>query len=305
LIEHGKPLEVEEVDLAGPGPDEVRVELAFGGVNPVDTYMAQGKVAPDGPVPRTLGGEASGTFDGQTVLVAGGGLGAVRDGVWATAAVVPRSSVFPVPKGVGLPEAAVAGVVGLTAWNVLELAELETGDRVLVLGASGAVGLTVVSLAASSGATVWGQTSRAQKSAAVSDQGAERVVVSDASGLPDAVRDLAPTLVVDALGSDFTQAGLAALQPHGRLVIFGASAGHEGTIQLQALYRNGLRVLGYAGLRLSDDERRKGLEKTFGAIAEGRMHIRVDRTLPLEQVNEAFDLIAKRQVTGKIVLQLT
>lgn len=59
----------------------MRVELEFGGVNPVDTYVAAGRVNPDGLLPRTLGGEAAGVVDGRPVLVAGEGLGVARDGV--------------------------------------------------------------------------------------------------------------------------------------------------------------------------------------------------------------------------------
>ncbi|HEU5385527.1 MAG TPA: zinc-binding dehydrogenase [Streptosporangiaceae bacterium] len=55
LTEHGQPLQVEEVDLAEPGPPEVIMDVAFSGVNPVDLYAAQGRVAPDAPLPRTLG----------------------------------------------------------------------------------------------------------------------------------------------------------------------------------------------------------------------------------------------------------
>ncbi len=64
LTGHGQPLRVEEVDLAEPGPQEVIMDVAFSGVNPVDMYAVQGKVAPDAPVPRTLGTEGAGMADG-------------------------------------------------------------------------------------------------------------------------------------------------------------------------------------------------------------------------------------------------
>jgi NADPH2:quinone reductase len=305
LIEHDRPLQISEVELRAPAADEVLVDLAFAGVNPVDGYISHGKVAVDGPLPRTLGGEASGTVDGTPVLVCGGGLGAARDGVWAGGAIVPRTAVVGLPEGVGLPEAAATGIAGLTAWNVVHLAEVGSGDRVLVLGASGGVGLVVVSFAASLGATVWGQTSSDAKASAIREQGADEVVVSDAHGLPGAVSGLRPTVVVDALGSDFTQAGLSTLDPSGRLVIFGASAGAEGTVNLLGVYRNGLRMIGYAGLRLTDDERRKGLEGALQAVKDGRMRIRIDRTMPLEGVNEALDLLSAREVAGKVLLELS
>lgn len=305
LKSHHEPLQLEDVELPDPGPDEVLVSLAFAGVNPVDGYIAQGRVATDGPLPRTLGGEGSGTAEGRRVLVHGGGLGASRDGLWAGKAVVPRSAVVELPEGVGLEDAAATGVAGLTAWNVLQLAQVEKGDRVLVLGASGGVGLTVVSLAASLGADVWGQTTSVGKVEAIREQGAQQVVVTDAAGLTKAVERLRPTVVVDPLGADFTQAGLAALSPAGRLVILGTSAGPEGRVQLQNLYRNGLSVLGYAGLRLTDAERTKGLESVLGAVRDGRIRIRIDRTLPLEHVNDALRLISERKLTGKVLLDLS
>src|SRR3954470_2350854 len=304
LHHHGDPLVVDEVSLPAPEAGEVRVELAFAGVNPVDSYVAAGRVAADGPLPRTVGSEASGHLDGRPVLVSGAGLGSTRDGVWAGAVNVPPSAVVPLPAGVGLPEAAVLGVAGLTAWDTLQLAGVQTGDRVLVLGASGGVGLTTVSLAVSMGATVWGQTGSSDKAGAIRRQGADRVVVSDATGLRDAVAELEPTVVIDGLGGEFTPAALSAMAPHGRLVLFGTSAGSTSTLELRTVYRNGLRLLGYGGLMLSDEERRAGLGEALAALADGRLRIPIDRVLPLQQVNEAFRLIGDRALTGKIVLDL-
>ena len=101
------------VELPEPGEDEVRVDLHYGGVNPIDRYNAEGQVNPDAIRPRTLGGEASGEVDGRLVLVAGEGLGFVRDGVWAQAAVVPRAAVVEVPEGVASEHAAAMGIAGL------------------------------------------------------------------------------------------------------------------------------------------------------------------------------------------------
>src|ERR1019366_4273235 len=100
LHEHGQPLVLETIELAAPAAGEVRVELQFGGVNPVDRYTAEGRVNPDGPLPRTLGAEAAGPAGGRPVLVAGEGLGGSRDGVWASAANVPEPALVPIPDGV-------------------------------------------------------------------------------------------------------------------------------------------------------------------------------------------------------------
>lgn len=301
LHEHGAPLRVEERSLAEPGPDEVVVDLAFGGVNPVDRYTAEGKVAPDGPLPRVLGGEASGHLDGRPVLVAGTGLGAARDGVWATRVVVPTSAVVDLPDGVSLQAAAGMGVAGLTAYNTVRMAEVTADDRVLVLGASGGVGLTLLSYVASTGATVWGQTGSPDKAAHLT---ADRVVVTDADGLADAVADLRPTVVLDCLGGGFTGAAIEALQPGGRHVVYGTSAGADIAMNLQSLYRKGIRLLWYAGLGLSAQDRRAGLEGALAELAAGRMRIEVGRVVPLAEVNDALVLLNDRAVVGKVLLDL-
>ena len=106
LHKHGEPLKIEMVELPVPRDGEVLVDLAFAGVNPIDRYTAEGSVAAEGPLPRTLGFEAAGVLDGRSVVVHGEGLGTARDGVWAQAAVVPREAVTHVPEGVDLREAA-------------------------------------------------------------------------------------------------------------------------------------------------------------------------------------------------------
>src|SRR5947209_13572151 len=196
LHRHGEPLRIESVELREPGADEVRVELRFGGVNPVDRYGAEGRVAPDGPLPRTLGGEASGTLDGNPVLIAGEGLGSGRDGVWAEAAVVPRAAVHALPDGVSGRAAAAMGVAGLTAWHtVVELAGVGEEDRVLVLGAAGGVGAVIVSLAHSLGAEVWGQTGSPAKQEFVAQQGADHVIIGGPEAVGSAAVDIRPSVV--------------------------------------------------------------------------------------------------------------
>ena len=305
LHKHGEPLLVEETRLPEPSDDELLVALEYAGVNPVDTYVAAGQVAPDGPLPRTLGGEAAGSVGGRPVVVAGEGLGAVRDGVWAEAAVVPAGAVIELPEGVSTRDAAAMGVAGLTAWKVVhEVGEVRPEDRVLVLGASGGVGSMIVSLARAAGATVWGQTGSDEKRAAIEQQGAQRVLVAGPEELAKAVAELEPTVVFDPLGGGFVAPAIEALALRGRLVAFGVSAGAEVELNMRTLYRKRLSVLGYAGLQLGTDERRQGLERALAALREGDLRVQVDEVLELEQVNEAFERLASRAVQGKLLLAL-
>jgi NADPH2:quinone reductase len=307
LHAHGKPLVVEEVDVPAPGDDDIVVEMAFGGVNPVDRYMAEGRVAPDGPLPRTLGMEGAGRVadDGRPVLLQGRGLAAIRDGVWAERVVVPRAALTDVPPGVDLAEAAAMGVAGTTAWRTAtEQARVTADDRVVVLGASGGVGSILVSICRSLGARVWGQTGNPDKAAFVTGLGAEEVVTAEAGELAAAVAPLAPTVVFDALGDGFSAAAVEALSPFGRLVSFGVSAGPMAEINMQSLYRKGLTVYGYGGLIEPEERLAAGRATALNALAEGRLRVAVARVLPLQRVNEAFAALVDRAVTGKIVLDL-
>jgi NADPH:quinone reductase len=304
LTAHGQPLVLEQVELARPGADEVLVELAYGGVNPFDGYVAAGRVAPEAPLPRTLGGEASGRLDGRPVVVAGEALGTTRDGVFAEAAVVPRAAVVEVPAGVSLRDAGAIGIVGLTAYRVVEAAHIEADDRVLVLGGSGSVGQSAISYAASKGAQVWGQARTAEKGDAVRAIGAKEAVVTDATGLAAAVRDIRPTVVLDPLGGAYTSEVLTVMAPRGRLVLFGASAGSEATLDLRQLYRNQTQLRSYAGVQATREERRAGISAALTAVAEGRMRIGIGREVPLESVNDAFAALRDHSVAGKVLLRL-
>lgn len=306
LLAHGEPLVAEPVSLLDPAPGEVRVDLRYGGVNPVDTYVAAGRVAPDGPLPRTLGGEAAGIVDGRRVLVAGEGLGSARDGVWATAANVPVTAVVDIPDGVDLPAAAAMGIAGLTALNcVRDLARVTAADRVLVLGASGGVGSMIVGLCAAAGATVWGQTGSEAKAARIASHGAARVLAGDAAALAQPLAEFEPTVAFDPLGGPFVAPVIAAMAPRGRYVSYGVSAGGDVAFNIQQLYRKMITLLGYGGMQLTREERRPGLEAALGALAAGEFQVSVDTVLPLDGVNEAFARLAERRVQGKLLLDLS
>jgi NADPH:quinone reductase len=306
LTQHGSPLEVQPVELPEPGEGEVLIEMAFGGINPVDRYMAEGRVAPQARLPRTLGCEGSGRVDGRPLLVAGEGLGAVRDGVWAEAAVVPEAALHELPEGVSLEHAAAMGVAGLTAWKVVcELGEVGADDRVLVLGASGGVGSMIVSLCRSLGATVWGQTGSAEKSSGVEADGAERVLVAGAQDLGQPLGELEPTVVFDPLGDGFVAPVVEALQARGRVVSFGTTAGAEVEFNLQTLYRKHASILGYGGMTLGREERQAGLKAALGAVRDGQMRVRIAEVIPLDRVNDAAQRLVDRKVQGNLLLKLS
>jgi NADPH:quinone reductase len=305
LVSHGAPLRIEEVDLPEPREDEVFVDMAFGGVNPVDRYAATGLSAPDAPVPRTMGTEGSGRVGDRAVLIHGSGVGTATDGLWGTGAVVPKKAVIDVPDRVELRDAAALGIAGATAWNVVkESARVSSDDRVLVLGASGGVGSMIVSLCHWLGANVCAQTGDEDNRSWLTGLGADSVVVSGEDGSIAGAADLEPSVVFDPLGNGFTAQAINLMHTHGRLVLFGTSAATTGEVPLQAVYRKGLTLYGYAGLIAPEAVLIEAKRQALLAVAEGKMKVTIGATYPLNGVNEAFERLVRRNVQGKVLLDL-
>lgn len=307
LVAHGQPLRIDEVELDDPGEGEALVELRHAGVNPVDRYQALGRVAADLALPRTLGSEASGVEvgSGRAIFVNRNAVARSGEGLWATHAVVRVADVVEIPEGVDLRLAAAMGVAGTTAWRcVTELAQVSAGDRVLVLGASGGVGSIIVSICDRLGAEVVGHCGSEAKRRFVAELGADRVVVGEPGELGRHLGDFRPTAVFDPLGDGYTGAAIDSMAERGRLVLFGTSARADGVVPLQALYRKGLAVLGYGGLIEPPGAIARGVRESLEALRSGRLEVAVGAAVPLGEVNEALERLARREVTGKIVLDL-
>ncbi|MXV62517.1 zinc-binding dehydrogenase [Natronorubrum sp. JWXQ-INN-674] len=166
LHEHGDAdvLQVDDVDRPDPGEDELLVEVAAAGVNPVDTYFRDGSYEPVG-VPFTPGVDFSGVVaatgdgvddfaDGDRVF--GTGIGNASDqGAYAEYATVPTDRVVHLPDDADLAEAGAAGVAAVTAWRALiDHAALDPAEYCLVHGGSGGVGHAAVQIGAAVSARV-------------------------------------------------------------------------------------------------------------------------------------------------------
>ena len=258
-----------------PGPGEQLVDIAYASVNPLDVWITQGSVgAAAANLPWTPGSEATGHVDGRPVLIRGGGLGVIRQGLYCERIAVPDAWLHPVADGLDLAQVAAMPVAGITAWQSLHgRAHVEPGDRVLVLGASGGVGAMAVQLAKAAGATVWGHTGSPAKADGIIANGADNVVVTGADGLEAAVASYEPTVILDALGGPFTDAAIAGIANKGRLVVYGTSNDERVSINLRRLYRKGVTLLGYSGLVETAEEQREALDTLLAMMAAGALHV--------------------------------
>lgn len=298
----GEPLVVEEVLDPEPSPGETVVELTHAAVNPLDIRVVSGG-AGRMPLPFIPGCDGAGRTGLGPVLVYGGGIGLSRSGTYAGAVAVPDRYVVPIPDGVDPAQAAGLGMAAVTAYGLVHgPVPVSSEDRVLVLGASGGVGLLAVQLALAAGARVWAQTSSADDAALLTSLGAEEVVVGGAAELRDGARSLSPHLVIDPLGGPFTDAALRILEPAGRIAVLGASAGGRGEVDFGMLYRKAATIVGHATLRMSGSQVRTALDACLDGLRTGTIKVHVDDVLPLDQVEQAHQRLNNRQATGKLVL---
>jgi NADPH2:quinone reductase len=298
----GEPLRLADVPPAAPTQDEVLVRLTHASVNPLDIRLCEGGAGRP-PLPFVPGCDGVGHTDDGPVAVHGDGIGTLRPGTFAERICAPRAAVVPVPDGVDLGSAAAIGLVGATAsYVVRQTAGVTAADRVLVLGATGAVGMLAVQVAVATGATVWAHAGRDVP--VVAGLGAERTVVTTAAGLRDAVRELRPTVVVDGLGGEFTSAAVRSLATGGRLALYGVAAAGRADIDLATVYRRGIAIRGVATRNLPAAATSAALTDCLTLAADGRLRPVVADRVPLAEVNTALDRLAGRGTTGKLLLTI-
>lgn len=302
----GGSLQLDTIDDPEANDGEVVVDMAYASVNPLDVWVTQGSVgAASANLPWIPGTEGTGFLDGQPVLVRGGGIGVLRPGVYAERAVVPQAAITPLRADRHMAQIAALGVAGVTAWNAVHVhGKITADDRVVVLGASGGVGSLAVQLAKATGATVWGQSSNADKVGNVLSDGADHVVVGDHVGLAEKMSELSPTVILDALGGAYSPAAINALVAGGRLIVYGTSAGEMVELNMRTLYRKGLTVSGYTGLIEPPAQAAKVMSDLLIMVDEGSIRIGVEE-VGLGDAAEAHRRILERRVVGKLVLDVS
>ncbi|MGH7505819.1 MAG: quinone oxidoreductase family protein [Longimicrobiales bacterium] len=305
---------LEEVATPDPGPGEVRVRLAFSGVNFVDTYQRSGLYPV--PLPFTPGSEGAGEVDavGPDVaeLRAGDRVAyASERGSYAAVAIVPAAKLVPVPAGVSLDTAAAVMLQGMTAHYLAhDTFPLDGGSVALVHAAAGGVGLLLVQMARMLGARVIGTTSTEEKAQLARHAGAEEVVLYTHDNFRD--RALAFTggrgvdVVYDSVGRTTFADSLRSLRPRGLMVSFGQSSGAVPPFDPLLLSRRGSLFLTRPTLANFIADRGDLLRRAGDVmrwIADGKLDVRIDRTLDLAAAPSAHRLLESRATAGTLLLR--
>jgi NADPH2:quinone reductase len=293
LREFGKPPEIGEFDDPTPGGGQAVVDVLAAGLNPVDLLKASGHFyGGNPPLPSVVGTEGVGrTEDGRTVYF---DVPVAPYGSFAERALFDSSAVYDVPEGCDPALAVVFGIAGLAGWLALEhRAKLKEGETVLVLGAGGVVGQVAVQAARILGA---GRVIAAARSAdrleRARSQGADEVVqigaVDDLAEAFKAAGGGGVDVVVDPVWGEPAVAALSAMNPFGRLVQLGQSAGAEATVPSAFIRGKTLDVLGHTNFAVPVDVKKRAYETMAQHGADGRIHVDVEK-VPLDDVASAWE----------------
>ncbi|MGH2942459.1 MAG: quinone oxidoreductase family protein [Solirubrobacteraceae bacterium] len=292
LREYGQPPEPGEFDEPQPGEGQVVLDVLAAGMNPVDLAMTSGTFyAGSPPLPSVVGREGVGrTPDGQIVYFDSP---VAPYGSFAEQALVNADSTIPLPAELD-PKLAVAfGTAGLAAWLALEWrAQVEEGETVLVLGASGVVGQIAVQAAKLLGAA---RVVAAARSAAglkhAQELGADAIVqIGQVDDLAKAFQEASGEgvdVVIDPVWGEPAAAALEACRPHARHVQIGQSAGSHATISSAAVRGKMLAILGHTNFRAPQEIKRAAYQRMVEHAARGELTVEVE-WMALDQAAEAW-----------------
>ena len=334
-------LELREVEPPTPGPGEALVRVSYCGVNPIDRSVISGRFQWL-PLPHTPGAEIVGTvaalgpvptgvppvgtavalafriFCGQCYYCLRGreeacssdprgatapvALGVTAPGGYAEYVVVPAKNCLPLPTGVEPADACTAVVDGATAWHMVDRARVAPEERVLVVGATGGVGLYAMQIARARGARVAALARGAEKAQHLREYGAELVIDRTTEDVLARLRRWSGgrgvDVAIDPVGAATWETSLAALAPLGRYATCGMLTGGDVELNLAPFYASQHEIVGSTGGARVD------LLQCLEGLAVGRLRAEIWRTYPLAEAPQALDALGDETRFGKIVLQV-
>lgn len=308
---------VEEIADPVPGPDEVVVRVHAAALNFLDTLITRGKYQFKPELPFSPAAEIAGVVE-----AAGPGVHDLKPGqrvcgyiAWGGArekVAVPAKLMIPIPDGVSDATAAGISVTYGTAMHGLkDRGSLKAGESVAVLGASGGAGLAAVEIAKLMGARVIAVASSAEKLAVCREHDADELLNYATTDLKTGLRELTGgkgvDVVYDCVGGDYSEAALRSIAWGGRLLVIGFAAGAIPKIPLNLfLLKNAAAVGVFWGEMVMREpaQHRANMIEVLDWCAKGRLKPHVHASYPLARIGEAITALDKRQVTGKLIVEI-
>jgi len=306
-------LELVDLPVPDPKPDEAVVKLSASGVNFIDVYHREGryKVA----LPFTPGQEGAGV-----VTAVGAAVKSVKAGdrvawshllgAYAEYAAVAADRLVPIPPGVSDQQAAAAMLQGMTAHYLThDSYRLKRGETALIHAAAGGVGLLLTQMAHNIGARVIATVSTEEKAKLAREAGADEVIFYTQQEFETETKRLSDgkgvDVVYDSVGKTTFEKGLNVLHPRGMMVLYGGSSGAVPAFDPILLTQKGSLFLTRPSLGnyiATREELMARSQAVFGMITSGKLKLRIEHTYPFADAQRAHRDLEGRKTTGKLLL---
>ena len=304
-------LRVSDAVKPEPGPGELLVRVTAAGVNFIDIYRRSGIYPVD--LPHTLGDEGVGVIeqvgDGVGDWQVGDRVAFVDGrGTFAEFSLVAADAALPVPDDVNDHTAAALPLQGMTAhYLVRSTFPVEAQHTVLIHAGAGGVGALAIQLAKAQGARVFTTVSNPGKAEIARAAGADEIFDYDSFDRESrALTDgRGVDAVFDGVGAATFDQSLASLAKRGMMVLFGAASGPVPDFNLQRLNSGGSLFVTRPTLKdylLTKAERDWRWSELIAAAQAGKLSVRIGGLYPLDRTANAFDDLAARKTTGKLLV---
>ena len=333
--EFGGPLLLEELPIPQPGPQDVLLRVKACALDQFDLTIRDGRFAMAKTLPIILGHEIAGVVEavgaevsafspgdrvtstlyltcgkcrycltGRETICADfkGYVGIHTPGAYAEYTTIPEANLVKLPDSIPFAEASViANAIGTPYHALTKRARLQPGERVIITGAGGGVGVHAVQLARLMGAFVMGVDIGAQKLQMARDMGADVVYDASSGDFSALAREWSggegADVVLEMVGTATFQSSLKSLGRGGRMVIVGSHTGTELAASPQAMIANEWEILG------SRNVTKRELVEAVALVASGRIRPVVTGTYPLEQAESLHDRLRRQEIIGRVVLE--
>ena len=306
-------MEVVDLPVPQPKPNEAVVKIAAAGVNFIDVYNREGRYKAQ--LPLVLGQEGAGTVtavgsDVREVAVGDRVAYVSVLGSYAEYAAVPADRLVKIPFGVSERDAAAAILQGMTAhYLVYDTHPLKKGETALIHAAAGGVGLLLVQMAHNIGARIIATVSTEEKAKLARGAGADDVILYTQTDFETETKRLTDGkgvhVVYDSVGKTTFEKGLNVLRPRGMMALFGGSSGAVAPLDPLVLTQKGSLFLTRPSLGayvITPEELQNRAGAVFGMIRDHKLKLRIEHVYPLAQAQQAHRDLEGRKTTGKILL---
>jgi NADPH2:quinone reductase len=286
-------------------------------VNFPDTLIIEGKYQFKPPFPFSPGGEAAGVVSavGEKVshLKVGDRVMALTGwGSFAEQVAVPGYNVLPIPPSMDFNTAAAFSMTYGTSMHALkQRGNLQPGETLLVLGASGGVGLAAVEIGKAMGARVIAAASSAEKLAVAKAAGADELINYSETSLKDEIKRLTDgqgaDVIYDPVGGDLFDQAIRAIAWNGRLLVVGFASGRIPELPVNLALLKGAAVVGVfwgSFAQRQPQDNAANFQQLFHWFAEGKLKPLVSQVYPLSNAAQAINDLGQRKAVGKVVVQV-